>query len=59
MENDTTIRTDPNRKLSIDGETLVRMAEMLHAGAKLEDLARAFPFYSGNQIADLVEGWEE
>ena len=59
MENETTIRTDPNRKLSIDGETLVKMAEMLHAGAKLHDLARAFPFYSGNQIADLIEGWED
>ena len=46
------------RKLSIDGETLVRMAEMLEDGAKLYDLRREFPFHRGNQIADLVAGWE-
>jgi len=59
MENEaTTIRTDPNRKISIDGATLVAMAEMIEKGANLEQVARAFPFYSGNQIADLIDGWE-
>ena len=44
--------------LSIDGQTLVRMAEMLEAGAGLEDLVAEFPNYSAKQIADLIEGWD-
>ena len=46
-------------KFSIDGVTLVRMAEMIEAGANLEDLCREFPAFDGNQIRDLIEGWDD
>ncbi len=59
MENEATIRNDRSRKISIDGATCVAMAELIGKGATLEEVARAFPFYSGNQIADLVGGWED
>jgi hypothetical protein len=78
MENETTIRNDPARKISIDGETLrergvptfkesseaylgdlVAMTEMIERGATLEEVAKAFPFYSGNQIIALAGRWDE
>jgi len=45
--------------IAIDGPTLVRMAEMLEAGAHLEDLITEFPLASPKQIADLIEGWDK
>ncbi len=59
MENEATIRNDRSRKIAVDGDTLIKMAEMIERGANLEEVAKAFPFYSGNQIADLVGGWDE
>lgn len=45
--------------IAIDGEQLVRMAEMIEAGAGVEELIAEFPNASVQQITDLVEGWDE
>ncbi len=52
------MKQEPKRYIAVSGENLVRMAEMLEAGATLRDLITEFPAVDPRKIGDLIEGWE-